>query len=90
MTFILAALLIIIFTATAAVAKTRKVKRAALIGLIVVLAALCGLVILAYVHVVFYAGQFFWPEPLLWIPFFLLCCGILAVLTYLRKLSRVS
>jgi hypothetical protein len=64
-TFILAALLIVIFTTTAVVAKSPKVKRTALVGLIVVLAALCGLLVLAYAHVAIYAGRVFWPWPTL-------------------------
>jgi len=88
-TFILAALLIVIFTTTAVVAKSPKVKRTALVGLIVVLAALCGLLVLAYAHVAIYAGRVFWPWPPLWIPFLLLCCRMAFVITYLRKLNRV-
>jgi lysylphosphatidylglycerol synthetase-like protein (DUF2156 family) len=88
--FIVAALLIIIFTAAAAVAKARKLKKAALIGLIVVLAVLCGLFLLGYVHGAYYAGQVFWTSPWVWLPFFLLCVGMFAAITYLRKLNRVQ
>jgi hypothetical protein len=87
--FILTALLIVGLLTTAVIAKSPNNKRNALIGLLLVLILLGGLPVLAYVHVAYYAGQVFWPPPLLWLPFVLLCCGTVAVISYLRKLKRV-
>jgi hypothetical protein len=54
------------------------------------LAVLCGLFLLGYVHGAYYAGQVFWTSPWVWLPFFLLCVGMFAAITYLRKLNRVQ
>lgn len=88
MTIILAALMIILFTITAVVAKTRKVKRAALIGLISVMAALDVLFLLAYARVAYHTGKIILGSPWAWLPFVLLCMGIFAAAAFLKKLNR--
>ena len=88
MTIILAALLVIIFTTTAFVARSVKVKRAGLIGVIVVLAVLCGLFLLGYAHGAYNSGYVFWGSAWVWLPFFMLCGGIFAATAFLRKLNR--
>ena len=90
MTFILVAVTIVACTAISLLAKSRRVKRTALMSLVVLLAVSCTLFLVGYFHGAFYTGEIFWVSPWVWLPFSCLLAGMLAAISQLRKLNRVQ